>query len=372
MGAIEENFKVALSYEPHGNQSSEASSMSAVDQPLVVANSNYHVGQQMSVRCAEEQGFFEQEGFTSYRYECRGLVPGPFEREALGLVMEEQGVDIATAVDVGSVLYQRARGADLYIVGGWRYSPNLKFFGAKRFTSLADLRGGTVGIREAASLQHILLGNALRQAGVDPVSEVTWVYDSVFSYGNDPRHMEMLRSGKVDALSSQPPFTTQLQGEGFPVLLDPHILYPGGKPDKVIVATGRTVEQRTAELTAFLRGNLRGFWHMRDNAQYDYLRNLEGRLRQQSHNDQERSVRIITSIEKVEGWTVPADGGVSREALARVIEESVELGELERPLDVADVLRDEPMKAAYVDLRSRPELQPIQQTIAAAVQKYGF
>src|SRR5579862_3718236 len=98
--------------------------MSTLDQPLLVANSNYHVGQQTSIRSAEEQGFFREEGFTNYIYDCRGLVPGPFEREALALVMEEQGVDIATAVDVGSVLHQRAQGADLYIVGGWRYSPN--------------------------------------------------------------------------------------------------------------------------------------------------------------------------------------------------------------------------------------------------------
>lgn len=346
--------------------------MSALDQPLLVANSNYHVGQQMSVRIAEEQGYFEQEGFTNYVYESGGLVPGPFEREALGLVMKERGVDIATAVDVGSVLYQRSLGEDLFIVGGWRYSPNMKFFGAKHLKSLADLRGGTVGIREAGSLQHILLGNALRQAGVDPAVDVKWVYDSVFSYGNDPRHADMLRSGKVDALSSQPPFTAQLANEGFPVLLDPFELYPGGKPDKVIVATGRTVEQRTEELTAFLRGNLRGFWTMRDNSRYDYLRDLEARLRQRSHNDQERSVSIITSIEKVEGWTVPADGGVAREALARVIEEAVELGELGRSLPVEEVLRDEPVRKAYADLHSRAELQGIQEVIAAAVRKYGF
>ncbi|HLG73732.1 MAG TPA: ABC transporter substrate-binding protein [Chloroflexota bacterium] len=346
--------------------------MSALDQPLLIANSNYHVGQQMSIRIAEEQGYFREEGFTSYVYESGGLVPGPFEPEALGLVMKERGVDIATAVDVGSVLRQRSLGEELYIVGGWRYSPNMKFFGAKDLQGLADLRGRTVGIREAGSLQHILLGNALRKAGVDPDTEVSWVYDGMFSYGNDPRHVDALRTGKVDALSSQPPFTNVLASEGFPVLLDPFEMYPGGKPDKVIVATRRTVEQRTEELTAFLRGNIRGFWGMRDNSRYDYLRDLETRLRQQSHNDQERSVRIITSIEKVEGWTVPADGGVSREALARVIDEAVEFGEIDKPLAVDDVLRDQPVKEAYAALKDRPELQEIQRAVAAAVEKYGF
>ncbi|HLY65884.1 MAG TPA: hypothetical protein VKU60_10150, partial [Chloroflexota bacterium] len=94
--------------------------MRGLDQPLLVANSNYHVGQQMSVRIAEEQGFFREEGLSNYLYDCRGLVPGPFEREALHLVMEERGVDLATAVDVGSALFQRSRGAPLRIIGGWR------------------------------------------------------------------------------------------------------------------------------------------------------------------------------------------------------------------------------------------------------------
>ena len=35
--------------------------------------------------------------------------------------MEERGVDIATAVNVETVVHQRARGADLYAVGGEPY-----------------------------------------------------------------------------------------------------------------------------------------------------------------------------------------------------------------------------------------------------------
>jgi len=345
--------------------------VSALDQPLLVANSNYHVGQQMSVRIAQEQGFFEQEGFTNYVYECGGLIPGPFERDALALVMEERGVDVATAVDVGAALFQRSHWADVHIVGGWRYTSNLKFFGAKHVHSVFDLRGARIGIREDGDLQQIFITNALRKVGID-ASEVRWTYDPVFAYGNNPAHLDMLRSGKVDAMCSQPPYTNRLMAEGFPILLDPRLLYPGGRPDKVVVATARTVEQRGPELRAFLRGNTRGFWHMRDNANYDYLRDLETRLRQQSHNDQERTVRIISSIEKVEGWTVPPDGGVSREALRVVIEELRELGELDTDVAVEGALRDDAATDAYSELTSRPELDAIRATVAAAVEKYGF
>lgn len=37
--------------------------MSVKDQPLLVANSNYHVGHEITFRVAEELGYFREEGF---------------------------------------------------------------------------------------------------------------------------------------------------------------------------------------------------------------------------------------------------------------------------------------------------------------------
>jgi len=74
--------------------------MSTVDQPLLIANSNYHVGQQVAIYVAEEQGFFQEEGFASYDYDGRGLIPGSLEREGIAMAMKEHGVDIVTAVDI--------------------------------------------------------------------------------------------------------------------------------------------------------------------------------------------------------------------------------------------------------------------------------
>lgn len=105
--------------------------MTAALSPILLANTGYHIGHQMSIRVAEEQGFFQQEGFSNYEYEWRGLVPGPFERDALDLVIREHGVDIATAVKVESLLHQRTQ-----------------VFGAKRVRELGQLRGGRIVIRE--------------------------------------------------------------------------------------------------------------------------------------------------------------------------------------------------------------------------------
>jgi len=83
--------------------------MSGVDQPIVIAQSGYHVGHQRSWRPAEEEGFVKEEGLERYAYEPGGLIPAEFEADALGLQMWERGVDIVTAVNVWSAIIQRAR-----------------------------------------------------------------------------------------------------------------------------------------------------------------------------------------------------------------------------------------------------------------------
>jgi ABC-type nitrate/sulfonate/bicarbonate transport system substrate-binding protein len=346
--------------------------MSTLDQPLLIANSNYHVGQQTSVRIAEEQGFFREEGLTQYEYEWRGLIPGPFEREGLALAMEEHGVDIATAVDIPSILYQRQQGADLYIVGGWRFSPPTKLFGGKQLKELRDLRGRRIGSRERGGMGQHGVAVQLRAAGVDPDTDVEWVFDRVFSYGFDDAQLTWLREGRVDAMTAHEPFASALEREGFPVLIDPLKIYPGGKPGKAIVATGRVLEHRADELGAFLRANTRGFWFMRDVQNMSYLQDLHERLRAQSHNDDERYLRMVTSVDAVEGWHVPINGGISHAVLERIIGELVASGELARPLALDDVLRDDLVTAGYRDLAARPELQAAHQTALRMTEKYGY
>jgi ABC-type nitrate/sulfonate/bicarbonate transport system substrate-binding protein len=345
--------------------------MSALDQPILIANCNYHVGHQISFRAAEEQGFFREEGLTDYVYECGGLVPGPFERDALPGVMKERGIDVATAVNVETVVHQRAMGADLFAVGGWRHMPRVQLYGAPRIKTLADLRGARLGEREPGGITALFFSYWLGKAGLDAEKDVQWVHDPVFAYRRDRAHVEAMLSGKVDAAQSAPPFSEELERAGWHLLLDSAEGYPGGRPGKVIVASGRTIEKRGEELRAFLRGNIRGFWFVRDPANFDFLSAMEVRYRQASHNEDERKLRLVTSPEHLEEWIMPVTGGFTREAVARVIDEMVTLGQLDRPIPVDDVVRDGPATDAYRDLTSRPELQAASQRALAAAAKHG-
>jgi hypothetical protein len=173
-------------------------------------------------------------------------------------------------------------------------------------------------------------------------------------------------------MAAHEPFATTLEAEGFPVLIDPLKIYPGGKPGKVIVATGRMLEHRADELAAFLRANTRAFWFMRDVANMAYLQDLHERWRALSHNDDERYLRMVTSVDAVEGWHVPISGGISHPILERIVGELVASGELERPIALADVLRDDLVNAGYADLSTRPDLQAAHQKALEVTAQYGY
>lgn len=347
--------------------------MSTLDQPILIANSNYHVGHQVAIFVAEEQGFFNQEGLKEYEYDARGLIPGPLERDGLAMAITNHGVDIATAVDVEAAIYHRSLGAEVYIVGGWRYTPFLRWYGAKHLTDMSKLRGGRIGMREKEGLVQVFITNALEAAGVDPEKEVEWVYDPVFGYRNNPAHMEMLRSGKIDAITSQPPFSDQLEREGYPMILDPNTVFPR-RPGKLTVATGQTIEKRTEELRAYFRAIIRAFWFMRDVTNFEYLRDLEKRLRRtNTHNEDERGVvAIVTAPDRVESWAIPIDGGIAPAAVQRIADEMVKSGKLSRSMSAKDIVRDDAVKQAFKEVSSRAEQKTAFGIAVAAQEKYGF
>jgi ABC-type nitrate/sulfonate/bicarbonate transport system substrate-binding protein len=347
--------------------------MSTLDQPILIANSNYHVGHQVAIFVAEEQGFFREEGLKKYEYDARGLIPGPLERDGLAMAITNHGVDIATAVDVEAAIYQRSLGADVYIAGGWRYTPFLRSYGSKRITDMSKLRDGRIGMREKEGLVQVFITNALEAAGVDPDKEVEWVYDPVFGYRNNPAHMEMLRSGKIDAITSQPPFSDQLEREGYPMILDPNTVFPR-RPGKLTVATGQMIDKRAEELRAYFRAIIRAFWFMRDVKNFEYLRDLEKRLRKaNTHNEDERGVvAIVTAPDRVESWAIPIDGGIAPAAVQRIADEMVKFSKLSRPMSAKDIVRDDAVKQAFKEVSRRAELKTAFGIALAAQEKYGF
>ena len=185
--------------------------------------------------------------------------------------------------------------------------------------------------------------------------------------------MEMLRSGKIEAITSQPPFADQLEQEGYPMILDPNKIFPR-RPGKLTVATEQMIEKRGDELKAYFRAIIRAFWFMRDVTTSSTCATWRKQLRKtNTHNEHERGVvAIVTSPDRVESWALPVDGGIAPEAVQRIADEMVKSGKLAQPMSAKDILRDEAVKQAYREVSSRRELKTPFGIALAAQEKYGF
>ncbi len=338
--------------------------MSGLDQPIVIANSCYHVGHERSWRVAEEQGYPEQEGLDRYVYERGGLITGKQEFEGLGQIMWERGVDIATAVDVRAAIVQRSHGADAYIVGGWRVQLAPKLIGAKGMSRPEDLRGARSVVREKWDLRYISICGALRKFKIDPEREIDWIEVPTTGYTSDESVGDLLRTGQVTMLPIDGTEADRLMAEGYPLILDLEAYYKGmgaWPPGKVIVATRQTIDHRADDLHAFLRASVRGFWFASDPRNHAYMYDLETRLRGATFNADERRLRLRKSEKSLEaknastviGEHFVLDGLVRRNALSRLIEDMVESGELDGPIEVDDVLMDAASIDAFENLLGR-------------------
>jgi hypothetical protein len=144
------------------------------------------------------------------------------------------------------------------------------------------------------------------------------------------------------------------------------------RPGKVTVAPRRTIEQRGEELKAYFRAITRTFWFMRDVKNFEYLHDLETRLRKLTHNEDEQRLFIASAPDRVDSWALPMDGGIERSALERIIGEMVKRGRLERPIPVGEVFKDDAVREAYRDVSTRGELKTAFNNAMAALEKYGF
>jgi ABC-type nitrate/sulfonate/bicarbonate transport system substrate-binding protein len=345
-----------------------------LDGKLRIAPTCYHMLHQVPVRTAHEMNFFYDEGLRtaegSHGYELLTDSMVPFGLEKLGIsqAMKEKSVDIALDVQSRTVFYQRGRGADLYIIAGWRNQHTNVWVAPPHIKSLQELKGKRVGISDYNSIRHWAIQIQLKKAGLDLERDVEWVRIGVAAR----LHIEAIRSGRVECAPVPPWYAEDLLKEGCNILVSPADQYPHGRPERIIAATGRILEERPDLVRGFLKGMIRSYWFVRDMPKnYEYITNLEKRLRLRSPDPEERVNTHPRSQRDLEAMPFPLDGKAT--GFEDMLKEEERLGELNYNVPaIKDVVAQDLVEEAFKELRDRKELDEEYQRLKKAEARWGY
>jgi len=342
---------------------------------LRIAPTCYHVLHQVPVMTAHEMNFLYDEGLRNangspaYEILHDSMVPFGLEKLGISQAMKEKSVDIALDVQSRTVFFQRARGADLYIIAGWRNQHTNVWVAPPHIKSLTDLKGKRVGISDFNSIRHWAIQIQLKKAGLDLERDVEWVRIGVAAR----LHKEAIRSGRVECAPVPTWDAEGLKKEGCNVLVSPADQYPDGRPERIIASTGRILEERPDLVKSFLKGLIRSYWFVRDMPKnYEYINHLEKRLRLLSPDPEERVVTNSSRTQRdLEAMPFPIDGLAT--GFEDMLKEEARLGELNYDVPaIKDVCAQDLAKEAFKELIQREELAPEYQRVRAVAERWGY
>src|SRR5262245_25323367 len=346
-----------------------------LDGKLRIAPMCYHVLHMFPVISAHEMNYFYDEGLKtadgSLAYEIIRDPMVPFGLEKLGIsqAMKEKSVDIALDVQSRTIFFQRSRCADIHIIAGWRNQHTSTWVGPPHIKSLQDLKGKRVGISDFNSIRHWGIQVQLRKAGLDIEKDVEWVRCGV----STRVLVEALRQGRVECAPVSSVIAENLKKEGCNILVVPQETYPNGRPERIIAATGRILEERPDLVKNFLKGLIRSYWFVRDMPKnFEYIHQLDKRLRIQTADPEERihdPNRYTT--DDLESMPFPIDGLAT--GFEDMLREEKLIGGLEYEVPpIKDVCAQDLAEDAYKELRGRKELDAEYQRVQAVAKRWGY
>jgi ABC-type nitrate/sulfonate/bicarbonate transport system substrate-binding protein len=239
----------------------------SMQRPLRIGPACYHALHLTVLMAAHEMNFFYDEGLQdqagreNYEIIPHGLAPFGFEKTTLAQAMKDKEVHIATDVQPRTAIYLSSHGEDCCVIAGWRNNRGRTLVATREVKTLQDLREKRIGISDIGDNHHLLLTYWLRQAGLDPESDVHWIT----GIGPESR-LTSLIEGRIDAglVTHGQDHGAELENAGLAVIQDFSSAYPQGRPDRVIVSSNRVLEERRADVKAFLRAIVRTYWFVRD------------------------------------------------------------------------------------------------------------
>ncbi len=345
-----------------------------LDGKLRIAPTCYHTLHIVPIMAAHEMNLLRDEGLktadgtAAYTILREPMVPFGLEKLAISQGMKERSVDIALDVQSRTIFFQRARGADVYIIAGWRNQRPGAVVAPPHIKSLRELKGKIIGISDFNSIRHWALQIQLSKAGLDLESDVEWVRIGP----SRERHLAALRGGKVDCAPVSSWDAEDLKREGFNILVKPSDQYPDGRPERIIAATGRILEERPDLIKSFLKALIRSYWFCRDMPRnFEYLCQLHRRLLSESGDLEERERTTWQAPRDLEAMPFPIDGKAT--GFEQMLADEEKIGGLDYQVPpIQEVCAQDLVDEAYRELRARKELDAEYQRVSAIAERLGY
>lgn len=341
--------------------------------PLRIGPSCYHVLHLVPPTIADELNYFydeglrDEDGLETYEIVPDSHAPFMFEKQTLWQTMKERGIDVTMDVKPSTVAFLQQQGKGLRVIAGWRNQMAFYVVGRSGVSTLRDLVGKRVGIIDPDDILVTMLTYWLIQEGIDPQNDIEWVT------GIDTRRGPFaLREGRTDASFVDSLDLPGLLNEGYVQIFDVGAHYPDGRPDRVIAATEKAIDERPDDLTAFIKGMIRAYWFIRrqpDNIELTAA--IEARLRRRSPDPDER-VRMAQfgSAVQAEMMPFPIDGLPT--GLEGYLKEAVAIGAIDDYVEPSKISQLDMAKDAYAELSGRAELKGDLDRAKKVAAKYGY
>lgn len=340
--------------------------------PLRMGPSCYHVLHLVPPTIAHELNYFVDEGLrdaggqATYQLVPDSHAPFMYERLTLWQTMKERGIDVTMDVKPSTIAHLRQQGKEIYVIAGWRNHMPFFVLGPDGTNTLADIAGKRIGVIDLDDILVTMLSYHLLKAGLDPATDVEWV-----THIDTRRAPSALREGRCDVAFSDKVDIDALRSEGYSLLLDVRAQYPNGRPDRVIAATGRAIDERPDDLKAFIKGMIRAYWFVRSEENFVVTQATERRLRRDSHDEDERArLAQFGSGAQAEMMPFPIDGLPT--GFDQYLDEAAVLGNIDGHLDAEDIAKLDLAREAYAELASRPELEGDLRRIEEVVARVGY
>ncbi len=343
---------------------------------LRLAPACYHVLHLIPPMVAHEMNYFMEEGlsdsagFADYTFITGGIAPFTYEKETLQQAMKEKGIDVAMDVHPSTVaqtrLDMRKDLPELVILAGWRNNNPNCLIAAPGIETFQDLKGKAIGCIDEKDNLVKALSPVLVREGMNPHTDVIW------ERGWAPqKNTKALRDGTLEVAFIPSIDIEPLLEDGFNNLFNIVEEYPKGRPDRVIVATKQAVEEKRDEIKAFVKGMMRAYWFMRFGENFNYLRNLEIRLRRDSYDKDERSRPLVNKSPK-HSEILPFPYDAKPTQLDAYLHEAVAMGELDAYVPSEQLVDFSLLEEAFAELEAKPELKPDIDRAREICERWGF